>query len=164
DAGGSRRRRPRRRSASATRPARRGCGRPPRASRPSRCQPTPAAPVHIPPAVPILELNVPSPAGGAHVPAAAAAAAIAVDYLTALADHRYDHAQDYAHACTAAQQHSLDQLWLWLDSMPTQAIKVADARIAPAKEGVTVEATLYAKFGPKPYSAWVALGPKTLRL
>src|SRR6185312_13097759 len=85
------------------------------------------------------------PAAGAHVPAAAAAAAIAVDYLTALADHRYDHAQDYAHACTAAQQHSLDQLWLWLDSMPTQAIKVADPRIASAEDGVTVEATLYAK-------------------
>ena len=104
------------------------------------------------------------PAAGAQVPAEAAAGPIAVDYLTALADHRYDHAQDYAHACTAAQQYSLDQLWLWLDSMPTQAIKVADPRIASAKDGVTVEATLYARFGPKPYSAWVALGPKTLRL
>ena len=104
------------------------------------------------------------PAPGAQVPAEADAGPIAVDYLKALADHRYDHAQDYAHACTAAQQRSLDQLWLWLDSMPTQAIKVADPRIASAKDGVTVEATLYAKFGPKPYSAWVALGPRTLRL
>ena len=89
------------------------------------------------------------PAPGAQVPAEGAAGPIAVDYLKALADHRYDRAQDYAHACTAAQQHSLDQLWLWLDSMPTQAIKVADPRIAAARDGVTVEATLYAKFGPK---------------
>src|SRR6185312_8236082 len=114
-----------------------------------------------PPAVPPPPCT--PPAAGAQVPAEAAAGAIAVDYLTALADHRYDHAQDYAHACTAAQQHSLDQLWLWLDSMPTQAIKVADPRIASVKDGVTVEATLYARFGPKPYTAWVALGPKTLR-
>jgi hypothetical protein len=104
------------------------------------------------------------PAAGAQAPAEADAGPIAIDYLKALADHRYDHAQDYAHACTAAQQHSLDQLWLWLDSMPTQAIKVADPHIATVKDGVTVEATLYAKFGPKPYSAWVPLGPKTLRL
>ena len=29
---------------------------------------------------------------------------------------------------------------------------------------VTVSATLFARFGPAPYSAWVTLGPRTLRL
>ncbi len=48
--------------------------------------------------------------------------------------------------------------------MPTQAIKVADPRIESVKDGVTVQATRFARFGPKPYSAWVTLGPKTLRL
>jgi hypothetical protein len=57
-------------------------------------------------------------AAGAQAPASADAGPIAVDYLTALADHRYDRAQGYADACSTAQQHSLDQLWLWLDSMP----------------------------------------------
>jgi hypothetical protein len=104
------------------------------------------------------------PAPGAEVPAEADAGPIAIDYLKALADHRYDQAQTFAHACTTAQQHSLDQLWLWLDSMPTQAIRVADPRIESVKDGVTVQATLFARFGPKPYSAWVTLGPKTLRL
>jgi hypothetical protein len=104
------------------------------------------------------------PAAGAHVPAEANAGPVAIDYLRALAGHRYDHAQTYAHACTAAQQHSLDQLWLWLDSMPTQAIKVTGPQVASVKDGVTVRATLFARFGPAPYSAWVTLGPKTLRL
>ena len=121
-----------------------GClGRGPAALRPPHCAPA---------------------ATGAQPPDEADAGPIAVDYLTALADHRYDRAQGYAHACSTAQQHSLDQLWLWLDSMPTQAIRVADAHVASAGDGVTVQATLFAKFGPKPYSAWVTLGPKTLRL
>src|SRR6185312_5483590 len=120
-----------------------GClGRGPAALRPPHCAPA---------------------ATGAQPPDEADAGPIAVDYLTALADHRYDRAQGYAHACSTAQQHSLDQLWLWLDSMPVQAIKVADAHVASAGDGVTVQATLFAKFGPKPYSAWVTLGPKTLR-
>jgi hypothetical protein len=104
------------------------------------------------------------PAAGARVPAEADAGPIAVDYLKALAGHRYDQAQGYAHACTAAQQHSLDQLWLWLDSMPSQAIKVAAPKITPGEDGVTVRATLFARFGPAPYSAWVTLGPRTLQL
>jgi hypothetical protein len=101
---------------------------------------------------------------GARAPAEADAGPIAIDYLKALAGHRYDEAQSYAHACTSAQQHSLDQLWLWLDSMPSQQFKVADPHITPARDGVTVRATLFARFGTKPYSAWVALGPRTLQL
>src|SRR4051812_8632442 len=104
------------------------------------------------------------PAAGARLPARADAGPIAIDYLKALGGHRYDQAQSYAHACTSAQQHSLDQLWLWLDSMPTQAIKVADPKIVSARDGVTVHTTLFARFGPAPYSAWVSLGPRTLRL
>ena len=106
----------------------------------------------------------PLPPRRAEAPAEADAGPIAINYLKALADHRYDQAQTFAHACTIAQQRSLDQLWLWLDSMPTQAIKVADPRIESVKDGVTVQATRFARFGPKPYSAWVTLGPKTLRL
>jgi hypothetical protein len=104
------------------------------------------------------------PAAGAQAPPRAAAGPIAIDYLKALAGHRYDQAQNYAHACTSAQQHSLDQLWLWLDSMPSQAFKVAGPRITSAEDGVTVRATLFARFGPAPYSAWVTLGPRTLQL
>jgi hypothetical protein len=104
------------------------------------------------------------PAAGAQAPAQADAGPIAIDYLRALGGHRYDQAQTYAHACTAAEQHSLDRLWLWLDSMPSQAIKVADPKITSVKDGVTVRATLFARFGPAPYSAWVTLGPRTLRL
>jgi hypothetical protein len=48
--------------------------------------------------------------------------------------------------------------------MPSQAIKVADPKITAAKDGVTVRTTLFARFGPAPYSAWVSLGPRTLRL
>jgi hypothetical protein len=103
-------------------------------------------------------------AAGARVPARADAGPIAIDYLKALGGHRYDQAQSYAHACTSAQQQSLDQLWLWLDSMPTQAIKAADPKVAAAGGGVTVRTTLFARFGPAPYSAWVSLGPRTLRL
>jgi hypothetical protein len=73
-------------------------------------------------------------------------------------------AQRYAHACSTGQQHSLDQLWLWLDSMPTQQVRVTRAEVTPVANGVTVRATVFAKFGPAPYSAWVTLGPKTLRL
>ena len=97
-------------------------------------------------------------------PADGAARPVAVAYLSALADHRYDRAQTYAHACSAAQQHSLDQLWLWLASMPSQQIKVADASVTAHAGGVTVSATLFARFGPAPYSAWVTLGPRTLQL
>ncbi len=97
-------------------------------------------------------------------PSDGAARPVAVAYLSALADHRYDRAQTYAHACSAAQQHSLDQLWLWLASMPSQQIKVADASVTARAGGVTVSATLFARFGPAPYSAWVTLGPRTLRL
>ena len=104
------------------------------------------------------------PAAGARAPARADAGPIAVDYLKALGGHRYDQAQGYAHACTSAQQHSLDQLWLWLDSMPSQGIKVADPKVTSAKDGVTVRTTLFARFGPAPYSAWVSLGPRALRL
>jgi hypothetical protein len=100
----------------------------------------------------------------APAPAPAAAGPVAVAYLRALAGHRYDHAQTYAHACSATQQHSLDQLWLWLASMPTQAIKVTDAHVTPRAGDVTVSATLFARFGPAPYSAWVTLGPRTLSL
>jgi hypothetical protein len=100
----------------------------------------------------------------APAPADAAAGPVAVAYLRALAGHRYDHAQTYAHACSATQQHSLDQLWLWLASMPTQAIKVTDARVTAHAGDVTVSATLFARFGPAPYSAWVTLGPRTLSL
>jgi hypothetical protein len=105
-----------------------------------------------------------APPAGVRVPAKADAGPIAIDYLKALGGHRYDQAQSYAHACTSAQQQSLDQLWLWLDSMPTQAIKVADPKVAAAGDGVTVRTTLFARFGPAPYSAWVSLGPRTLRL
>jgi hypothetical protein len=104
------------------------------------------------------------PAAGAQAPAEADAGPIAIDYLKALGGHRYDQAQGYAHACTSAQQHSLDRLWLWLDSMPTQAIKVAAPKITSGKDGVTVRTTLFARFGPAPYSAWVSLGPRTLQL
>jgi hypothetical protein len=97
-------------------------------------------------------------------PAEAAAGPVAVAYLSALAGHRYDRAQDYAHACSAAEQHSLDELWLWLDSMPAQQIKVTGARVKADGGAVTVSATLFARFGPAPYSAWVTLGPRTLRL
>ncbi len=100
----------------------------------------------------------------APAPADATARPVAVAYLSALAGHRYDKAQTYAHACSAAQQRSLDQLWLWLDSMPTQQIKVADTSVAAKAGAVTVSATLFARFGPSPYSAWVTLGPRTLRL
>ncbi len=48
--------------------------------------------------------------------------------------------------------------------MPTQAIKVTDARVTPHAGDVTVSATLFARFGPAPYSAWVTLGPRTLSL
>ncbi len=104
------------------------------------------------------------PATGALIPAASSASTVAVAYLSALGDHRYDGAQRYAHACSTRQQHSLDQLWLWLDSMPTQQVRVTGAEVTPVANGVTVRTTLYAKFGPAPYSAWVTLGPKTLRL
>jgi hypothetical protein len=100
----------------------------------------------------------------APAPADAAAGPVAVAYLSALGGHRYDRAQDYAHACSAAEQHSLDQLWLWLDSMPTQQIRVTGARVKADGAAVTVRTTLFARFGPAPYSAWVALGPRTLRL
>lgn len=100
----------------------------------------------------------------APAPSDAAARPVAVAYLSALAGHRYDRAQTYAHACSTAQQHSLDELWLWLDSMPTQQIKVADPRVTAHAGAVSVSATLFARFGPEPYSAWVALGPRTLRL
>ena len=98
-------------------------------------------------------------------PAAASARPVAVAYLSALAGHRYDRAQAFAHACSVTGQHSLDRLWLWLASMPTQEIRVADASVTEPQPGaVTVRATLFARFGPAPYSAWVTLGPKTLRL
>ncbi len=100
----------------------------------------------------------------AAAPNAAAAQPVAVTYLQALAGHRYDAAQRFAHACTVGQQRSLDRLWLWLDSMPTQQIKVVGATTKAAAGAVTVSATLYARFGPAPYSAWVTLGPQTLRL
>ena len=100
----------------------------------------------------------------APTPADATARPVAVAYLAALAGHRYDRAQTYAHACSAAQQASLDQLWLWLASMPTQQIKVADTTVTAQAGAVTVSATLFARFGPAPYSAWVTLGPRTLRL
>lgn len=99
----------------------------------------------------------PAPSDGAAMP-------VAVAYLSALADHRYDRALTYAHACSAAQQRSLDQLWLWLASMPSQQIKVTDASVTANAGAVTVSATLFARFGPAPYSAWVTLGPRTLRL
>ena len=104
------------------------------------------------------------PAVGAPTPPTSSASTVAVAYLSALGNHRYDGAQRYAHACSTGQQHSLDQLWLWLDSMPTQQVRVTGAEVTAAANGVTVRATLYAKFGPAPYSAWVTLGPKTLRL
>ena len=104
------------------------------------------------------------PAAGARTPPASSASTVAVAYLSALGDHRYDGAQRYAHACSAGQQHSLDQLWLWLASMPTQQVRVTGAEVTPVANGVTVRATVFAKFGPAPYSAWVTLGPKTLRL
>jgi hypothetical protein len=115
--------------------------------------PPPVRPPHCVPSAP-----------GTDAPSEADAGPVAIDYLRALGGHRYDQAQGYAHACTAAQQHSLDQLWLWLDSMPTQAIKVADPKVTSGKKGVTVRTTLFARFGPAPYSAWVTLGPRTLRL
>jgi hypothetical protein len=89
---------------------------------------------------------------------------VAVRYLSALADHRYDRAQTFAHACSTRQQHSLDRLWLWMASMPTQQISVTGAKVTAAAGGVTVRATLYAKFGPAPHSDWVTLGPRTLQL
>jgi hypothetical protein len=100
----------------------------------------------------------------AAAPADTAAGPVAVAYLRALAGHRYDRAQTYAHACSATQQHSLDRLWLWLASMPTQAIKVTDTHLTAHAGDVTVSATLFARFGPAPYSAWVTLGPRTLSL
>jgi hypothetical protein len=100
----------------------------------------------------------------APAPAARAARPVAVAYLTALAAHRYDDAQNFAHACSAAQQTSLDGLWLWLDSMPSQQVRVTDPVVTRAGGGVRVRATLFARFGPSPYSAWVALGPRTLQL
>ena len=48
--------------------------------------------------------------------------------------------------------------------MPTQQIKVTDASVKAHAGAVTVSATLFARFGPAPYSAWVTLGPRTLRL
>lgn len=104
-----------------------------------------------------------APASGP-APARAAARAVALSYLRALAAHRYDQAQHYAHACSVPQQKTLDGLWLWLDSMPSQQVKVADPAVKAARDGVTVRATLYARFGPAPYSAWVTLGPRTLSL
>jgi hypothetical protein len=89
---------------------------------------------------------------------------VAVRYLSALGNHRYDRAQTFAHACSTRQQHSLDRLWLWMASMPTQQISVTGAKVTAAGNGVTVRATLYAKFGPAPHSAWVTLGPRTLEL
>ncbi len=105
-----------------------------------------------------------APASVAAPQPATSAATVAVAYLSALGNHGYDRAQGYAHACSVAQQHSLDQLWLWMDSMPTQQIRVTGARVTPRRNGVDVRATLYARFGPVPYSAWVTLGPRTLRL
>ena len=104
-----------------------------------------------------------TPAGGA-VPDPIAARPVAVAYLHALAAHRYDHAQRYAHACSEAQQASLDRLWRWLDAMPSQQVQVSGASVTQVPGGATVRATLYARFGPPPYSAWVTLGPRTLRL
>jgi hypothetical protein len=104
------------------------------------------------------------PVAGAPVSPTSSARNVAVAYLSALGNHRYDSAQRYAHACSTGQQHSLDQLWLWLASMPTQQVRVTGAKVTATPGGMTVRATLYAKFGPAPYSAWVTLGPKTLRL
>jgi hypothetical protein len=103
-------------------------------------------------------------AATAAAPAASAAVPVATSYLTALADHRYDHAQAFAHACSAGQARSLDRLWLSLASMPIDSARVAGARVTPDAGGVTVRATVFARFGPPPYSAWVTLGPRTLRL
>jgi hypothetical protein len=41
---------------------------------------------------------------------------------------------------------------------------VARPSVTRVPGGATVRATLYARFGPAPYSAWVTLGPRTLRL
>jgi hypothetical protein len=98
------------------------------------------------------------------VPEPIVAEPVALAYLHALATHRYDRAQHYAHACSAAQQRSLDRLWLWLDSMPSQQVRVTEDDVATVRGGVVVRATLYARFGPAPYSEWVTLGPRTLRL
>jgi hypothetical protein len=103
------------------------------------------------------------PATGAE-PSPDTAHVVAVSYLSALGGHDYDRAQTFAHACSTAQQHSLDQLWLWLDSMPTQQVKVDDVTSTRDDHGMSVTATLWARFGPAPHSAWVTLGPRTLRL
>ena len=97
------------------------------------------------------------PSAAAPLPVTSAAGTIAVAYLSALGNHRYDRAQGFAHACSVAQQHSLDQLWLWMDSMPTQLIRVTGDMVTRSQSGVNVRATLYAKFGPAPHSRFWTL-------
>jgi hypothetical protein len=107
------------------------------------------------------------PGPGAGDPAEANAVAVA--YLTQLAGQRYDRAQRFALACTPAAQRSLQRLWLWLASMPIQEARVAGVHVRRStvpghRRELDVQATLYARFGSPPYSAWVTLGARTLRL
>jgi hypothetical protein len=97
------------------------------------------------------------------------ARAVAVSYLTQLADQRYDAAQRLAMGCTPAARQSLQRLWLWLASMPIQAARVDDVRLTRStmpghRQELDVRGTLFARFGAPPYSAWVTLGQRTLRL
>ena len=93
------------------------------------------------------------PGPGAGDPAEARAVAVA--YLTQLADQRYDRAQRFALACTPSARRSLQRLWLWLASMPIQEARVAGVHVRPStvpghRRELDVEATLYARFGAPP--------------
>jgi len=93
-----------------------------------------------------------------------AAAGVATSYLTALATHRYEAAQRLAEACTGHERRSLDRLWAWLAGMPVQGVRLGGPRVTVDGSAVSVRAVMYARFGAPPASAWVRLGPRTLRL